>query len=136
MSVSVHDCAFGQHGLGSPATQLMRAVSHSLRWWCSMIEIRNEQSGDQDDVRRVNLAAFENGPEATVVDKLRQSGTSYHSFVAVEHGEIVGHILFTPVALDGREVVGAGLAPLAVSPTSGRQVQSALLVESPLFSPT
>ena len=86
-----------------------------------MIEIRNEQSGDQDDVRRVNLAAFENGPEAAVVDKLRQSGTSYHSFVAVEQGEIVGHILFTPVGLDGQQIVGAGLAPVAVSPGCQRQ---------------
>jgi len=29
---SVHRRAFGQHGLGSPATQLMRAVSPHLRW--------------------------------------------------------------------------------------------------------
>jgi len=32
MAVSVHRHAFGRRGLGSPATQLMRAVSPPLRW--------------------------------------------------------------------------------------------------------
>ena len=81
-----------------------------------MIEIRDEQTDDQDGVRRVNLAAFKNGPEGEVVDKLRQSGVRFHSFVAIDQGEIVGHILFTPVRLEGEEIVGAGLAPMAVLP--------------------
>ena len=86
-----------------------------------MIEIRDEQPGDEDAVRLVNLAAFRNGPEAGVVDKLRQAGTRFHSYVAVDQGKIVGHILFTPVMLDGASAIGAGLAPLAVSPDSQRK---------------
>jgi putative acetyltransferase len=81
-----------------------------------MIEIRDERPGDADAVRLVNLAAFQNGPEAAVVDKLRQAEIGFHSFVALGHGEVVGHILFTPVTIDGNDAVGAGLAPLAVSP--------------------
>jgi putative acetyltransferase len=79
-----------------------------------MIEIRKEEPKDQESVHHLNLAAFENGPEATIVDKLRDSCENYLAFVAVEDGNIVGHILFTPVTVDGCAAVGMGLAPMAV----------------------
>ena len=82
-----------------------------------MTEIRKEEPGDQDSVRHVNMAAFENGPEAALVDKLRVSCEDYLAFVAVEDGIVVGHILFTPVTVDGCGVVGMGLAPMAVLPS-------------------
>lgn len=62
------------------------------------------------------MAAFENGPEAALVDELRVSCEDYLAFVAVEDGIVVGHILFTPVTVDGCGVVGMGLAPMAVLP--------------------
>ncbi|MDH3633275.1 MAG: N-acetyltransferase [Gammaproteobacteria bacterium] len=81
-----------------------------------MAEIRKEEPGDQDSVRSVNMAAFDNGPEAALVDKLRGSCEDYLAFVAVEDGIVVGHILFTPVTVDGCGVIGMGLAPMAVLP--------------------
>ena len=86
-----------------------------------MTEIRKEEPRDQESVRRVNMAAFENGPEAALVDKLRASCEAYLAFVAVEDGIVVGHILFTPVTADGCGVVGMGLAPMAVLPSYQRQ---------------
>jgi len=86
-----------------------------------MIDIREELPGDEAAVRLVNLAAFEDGPEADLVDRLRAAGTDYRSFVAIEHDEIVGHILFTPAAVDGQDLVGMGLAPMAVTPARQRQ---------------
>mgnify|MGYP001811876068 FL=1 len=86
-----------------------------------MTEIRKEQPGDQDAVRRVNIAAFDNGPEAALVDKLRISCEDYLAFVAVEDGTVVGHILFTPVTVDGCGAVGMGLAPMAVLPSYQHQ---------------
>lgn len=82
-----------------------------------MTEIRKEEPRDQDSVRRVNMAAFENGPEAALVDKLRASCEDYLAFVAVEDGIVVGHILFTPVTVDDCGVIGMGLAPMAVLPS-------------------
>jgi len=86
-----------------------------------MIEIRAEQPGDRDEIHKLNLAAFDNGPEAGVVDKLRNACKDYLSFVAVEDGRVVGHILFTPVIVDGCTVTGMGLAPMAVLPAHQRK---------------
>ena len=86
-----------------------------------MTEIREEEPGDQASVRRLNMAAFDNGPEAALVDRLRNSCEDYLAFVAVEDGMVIGHILFTPVTVDGCGVIGMGLAPMAVLPSYQRQ---------------
>ena len=86
-----------------------------------MLEIRLEESQDQNAVHRLNLAAFENGPEAALVDTLRASCQEYLAFVAVEDGVAVGHILFTPVTVDGSGAAGMGLAPMAVLPSHQRK---------------
>jgi len=86
-----------------------------------MSEIREEEPGDEESVRRLNLAAFSHGPEAALVEKLRRSCDDYLAFVAVEDGNVVGHILFTPANLDGCGVVGMGLAPMAVLPARQRK---------------
>ena len=85
-----------------------------------MIEIRPEQSGDHDAVRELNSAAFNQGPEASLVDRLRAVCDGYLAFVAVDAGVVVGHILFTPVTIAGSPVVGMGLAPMAVLPSRQR----------------
>jgi len=85
-----------------------------------MIEIRREEPRDRDAVHRLNLAAFDDGPEASVVDELRASCSDYLGFVAADGGVVVGHILFTPVTIDGCSVVGMGLAPMAVMPSHQR----------------
>lgn len=85
-----------------------------------MIEIRPETPHDREAVRQLNLAAFDNGPEAALVDQLREHcvAEDYLAFVAVEDGVVVGHILFTPVTLDHPGATsGMGLAPLAVLPS-------------------
>jgi len=81
-----------------------------------VITIRAERPGDEAGVRRVNLAAFETAMEADLVDALRAGARSYVAFVAVDGDEIVGHVAFTPVTVDGAEVRAMGLAPLAVLP--------------------
>jgi len=85
------------------------------------IEIRKEEPGDQDAIHHLNLAAFDNGPEATLIGKLRAACKAYLSFVAVEENAVVGHILFTPVTVDGSSAVGMGLAPMAVLPSHQRK---------------
>jgi putative acetyltransferase len=93
-----------------------------------MIEIRPEAPSDQDSIHRLNVAAFDDVAEATVVDKLRHSCEGYLAFVAVDHGTVVGHILFTPATVDGCDVVGMGLAPMAVLPPHQRRGVGSKLV--------
>jgi putative acetyltransferase len=86
------------------------------------VTIRPEKPDDVAAVRRVNEAAFGQGAEADLVDKLREADVDLVSLVADLDG-IVGHILFTPVVVEdaGRRVVGTGLAPMAVLPSHQRQ---------------
>jgi putative acetyltransferase len=86
-----------------------------------MIEIHQEKPEDHDAIHRLNLAAFDNGPEAVLVDRLRTYCQEYVAFVAVENGEIVGHIVFTPATIDSSTAVGMGLAPMAVLPSHQRK---------------
>ncbi len=95
-----------------------------------MISIRPEEPKDHDAVHAINLAAFEGGPEAELVDSLRASCHDHLSLVAEEEGKIVGHILFTPVIIENRAggVGGMGLAPMAVLPDCQRSGVGTLLV--------
>lgn len=80
------------------------------------ITIRSEAPGDEAAVRQVNLAAFPGPEEAEIVDRLRAACSDYTAFVAVDGEGVVGHILFTPVTLEGAGPGGMGLAPMAVVP--------------------
>jgi len=87
-----------------------------------MISIRIEEARDYGAVSAINLAAFEGGPEADLVDTLRLSCADHLSLVAEEDGMLVGHILFTPVMVESPDgvVEGMGLAPMAVTPERHR----------------
>ena len=95
-----------------------------------MISVRLEEARDHDQVRAINLAAFEGGPEADLVDTLRLSCSDHLSLVAEEGGRVLGHILFTPVVVESpeRRIEGMGLAPMAVSPDRQRSGIGSLLV--------
>jgi putative acetyltransferase len=86
-----------------------------------MVIVRPEDDEDLEQVRAINLSAFDGGTEAGLVDALRTNCADFLSLVAEDDGQVVGHILFTPVVVEGSEstVWGMGLAPMAVLP--GRQ---------------
>ncbi len=79
--------------------------------------IRLEQSGDIEEIRRINIEAFGSESEADLVEALRDSGTPLLSLVAKKDGELVGHILFSPVSIEPENgnIRIAGLAPMAVA---------------------
>jgi putative acetyltransferase len=59
--------------------------------------------------------------EADIVDALRSSCPEALSLVAIQDTHVVGHMLFTPVTIDGASIVGGmGLAPMAVLPEKQR----------------
>ena len=92
--------------------------------------IRAERPNDVSQVRLVNLAAFETAAEANIVDVLRNEAHPTISLVAEVDGEIVGHILFSPVTVSSRPGLFAlGLAPMAVVPSHQRLGIGSALVE-------
>ena len=81
----------------------------------AMIKIRPERPEDLPQIRHTCIAAFERETEANLVEALRNSGITVISLVAEYEGELSGHILFSPMTLDGRpDIALAALAPLAV----------------------
>jgi putative acetyltransferase len=88
-----------------------------------VIAIRPERPADASRIRQINELAFGQPAEADLVDTLRLSCSNALSLVADDDGDIVGHILFTPVVVESyeRSVFGMGLAPMAVIPERQRQ---------------
>lgn len=74
-------------------------------------------------VAALNRAAFGGDDEAALVERLHHDGLVVVSLVAVEGGDVVGHILFSDLAveMDGRPVAAVALAPLAVRPDRQRR---------------
>ena len=79
------------------------------------MNIRFEQPDDIEKIRNVNLQAFDTETEANLVDALRNADVEFISLLAEENGEVIGHILFSPVSMDGNCRI-MGLAPMAVLP--------------------
>jgi putative acetyltransferase len=95
----------------------MSAIATALEKWSRTLLIRTEKETDQDAVYTVNASAFDTPAEADLVDALRQQARPLVSLVAEERGEIIGHILFSPVTLTGHpDLKVMGLAPVAVAP--------------------
>lgn len=93
--------------------------------------IRQEKPEDINKIRSLNVLAFGQFLEAIIVDKLRANCAEVFSLVAVEDEKIVGHILFSPVALEGPHgiIKGMGLAPMAVLPDRQRQGIGSRLIQ-------
>ena len=93
-----------------------------------MIEIRDEQIGDEAAIREVHRRAFGADEECRIVDALRASGGTLVSLVATLNGRVVGHILHSPARV-GADAMGAALGPMAVVPEYQRQGIGSQLVE-------
>lgn len=98
------------------------------------MEIRAEKPEDVAAIRQVNIAAFGRENEANLVEQLRGVPSTF-SFVIVEAEEVVGHIFFSPVSIEGNypdNLCILGLGPMAVLPHYQRQGIGSLLVRHSL----
>jgi len=84
--------------------------------------LREELPSDIDAIRTVHRLAFDDQRVIRLVDQLREDGDVVASLVAVEHDQIVGHIMFSVLQLDrdGQTLSGASLTPLGVLPERQR----------------
>ena len=98
-----------------------------------MVHIREERKEDFEGIRRVNEAAFGQPVEADLIDALRAHGAVTVSLVAEVEGQMVGHILFSPVTVQGADDLKAvGLGPMAVLPEYQHRGIGSLLVRNGL----
>ncbi|MGI4745341.1 MAG: GNAT family N-acetyltransferase [Janthinobacterium lividum] len=81
-----------------------------------VMEIRPELPDDQGLTGLLYRQAFIGTYEAELIDELRQSGVTPIALVAMDDGELVGHIMFATIGLevDGRSVRSLALAEMAV----------------------
>lgn len=99
--------------------------------------VRPENERDHAAISDLVYAAFLNHPvhapgalptEHAIVNGLRASGALSLSLVAEENGNIVGHIAFSEVLIDGEHLGWYGLGPVAARPGCQRRgVGSALI---------
>lgn len=92
--------------------------------------IRAERPDDRGAVLGVVERAFGQATEAELVTALDAAGDILYSRVAILEDSVVGHVLFSPVRIEGvgAPAAAVGLAPLAVEPgLQGRGVGSALV---------
>lgn len=99
-----------------------------------MLTIRPETSQDIALVHYLNQQAFGRRQEADLVDKLRKRGLLTTSLVAVQDGQVIGHIAFSPVVVESEPSnwEATVLGPLAVLPEFQRKGIGSKLVYSGL----
>ena len=90
------------------------------------MQIRPERPEDAAAIRVLTDAAFKDLPhsdqtEAKIVEVLRAAEALTISLVAVQDGEIVGHVAFSPVRINGVAGAWYGLGPVSVKPEQQRK---------------
>jgi putative acetyltransferase len=99
----------------------------------SMMSIRAATPRDREAIRLVEEHAFGQQAEAGLVDALVTGGDAVAELVAEEEGQVVGHILFSRLLVqgEGKSFAAVALAPLAVEPSyHGSGIGGALIREA------
>src|SRR5688572_31907855 len=98
-----------------------------------MEHIRPEKEQDMTAVRRVLEVAFPTPAEADLVERLRRGAKSVIALAADDDGEVVGHIVFSPLTLEPLAgAIGLGLGPVAVLPDHEKHGVGRRLVQNGL----
>jgi putative acetyltransferase len=100
--------------------------------------VRTEQADDAAAISAVHRAAFAGQPyssqvEHLIVERLRERGKLLLSLVSVApSAEVVGHVAFSPVLIDGVDLGWAGLGPVGILPEYQRRGLGRELIEQGL----
>ncbi len=79
------------------------------------MSIREEKEIDIDHITQLHNEVFNEPEEGTIVENLRNNNNLTISLVYEIDGKIVGHIAYSPIYKE-QEIIGLGLAPIAVLP--------------------
>ena len=92
--------------------------------------LRTERPGDMLPVYEMVTAAFGRTDEAELVNRLRECGAAVVTMVEEEEYEFMGHLMLSPITINGVEGPWLGLAPVAVHPDwQGQGIGSDLIRE-------
>jgi len=118
-----------------------RDMKHGIWWdwlqperegWEPSVTVRPEVEADHDGVAALTTAAFEGAAEARITASLREE-PGVVSLVAERGGELAGHVLLSPVHIEGGFPAEAlALGPLAVAPEAQRRGVGSALVQAAL----
>ncbi|HEY9634452.1 MAG TPA: N-acetyltransferase [Coleofasciculaceae cyanobacterium] len=101
-----------------------------------MLSFARETDDDITTIRQVVTAAFGRTSEAELVEAIRncENFIPELSLVAAEDGNVLGHILFSPIVIEaqGQTIPALALAPLAITPIRQRQGIGSQLVQAGL----
>ncbi len=100
-----------------------------------MIHIRPETPSDYQHIFEINAQAFQQEAESLLIEKLRKSEYFIPelSIVAEKGGELIGHILFSKIRIEGEvRTPSIALAPMAVLPEFQNQGIGSLLIREGL----
>lgn len=83
------------------------------------MQIRHETPNDTDTIHDLTEQAFapmafSDGSEPAIIRALRKDGDLTLSLVAVENDEIIGHVAFSPVTINGTHNDWFGLGPISI----------------------
>lgn len=87
------------------------------------VTIRPALPADLPSIVNVNQQAFSSPGEARLVELLHERSKATVSLLAELDGQVVGHVLFSPIRFDPPQpdLKSVGLAPMAVLPAYQRQ---------------
>ena len=91
--------------------------------------IRNEIKSDATDISTIDNQAFKEPDEAKIVENLRKNNNLIISLVAGIDKKIIGHIAYSPIYSENKEMIGIGLAPVAVLPSHQKQGIGSKLID-------
>ncbi len=91
--------------------------------------VRPEATGDFAAIQALHRAAFGGEGEASLVDELREAGSVVLSLVAEQGDDIVGHVLYSRLRIDGKEARASALAPISIAPARQKQSIGSRLIE-------
>ncbi|MBI2256220.1 MAG: N-acetyltransferase [Proteobacteria bacterium] len=100
------------------------------------MDIKAANEADLPALIKLHDAAFGTPHEGRLVGDLHHADLAAISLMAMEGAAILGHVVFSPLAIevDNETVLGLALAPLAVTPARQRQGIGTALMEAGLVA--
>ncbi len=101
------------------------------------IIIRTETPDDKEAIAHITTAAFtgkpySDGTEAQIIERLRKACALSLSLVAELEGNVISHVAFSSVTIDGEEQGWYGLGPVSVAPEFQKQGIGTMLIRAGL----
>lgn len=77
------------------------------------IQILKDDDTQDDEIRKVIINAFKDTSEAILVENIKRESDYYISYIAKDGDRIVGHVMISPMLINGERNV-LSLAPVSV----------------------